>query len=127
MRRLFLSLTFVVSGFVAGMVLTGRMRTADESRAQTPAPPAADTRAVSAPVVGGLPDLSSVASRAIPSVMNISSLQVVRSRQFAADPLFQYFFGSQDDAYGARNRISQSLGSGVVISSDGYILTNNHV
>ncbi len=127
MRRLFLSLTFVVSGFVAGMVLTGRMRTADESRAQTPAPPAADARAVSAPVVGGLPDLSSVASRAIPSVMNISSLQVVRSRQVAADPLFQYFFGSQDDAYGARNRISQSLGSGVVISSDGYILTNNHV
>ena len=87
MRRLFLSLTFVVSGFVAGHrpdrphAHRGR-----KPRRRRRAPPAPAARAVSAPVVGGLPDLSSVASRAIPSVMNISSLQVFRSRTRRSPP-----------------------------------------
>ena len=127
-RRVLLAVVFVLSGFVAGMVLTGRMRSADESAAQPAvqahATPAADARTTP---IGGLPDLSGVASKSVPSVMNISSLQVVRRSPFATDPLFQYFFGGQDDTFGYRNSISQSLGSGVVVSSDGYILTNNHV
>jgi serine protease Do len=126
-RRVLLAVIFVLSGFTAGMVLTGRMRSADETLAQPAQQPhaaAAETR--NAPIAG-LPDLSGVASKAVPSVMNISSLQVVRRSPFATDPLFQYFFGGQDDMLGYRNRVSQSLGSGVVVSPDGYILTNNHV
>ncbi len=46
---------------------------------------------------------------------------------FAADPFFRYFFGEQDDVFGTRDRRSLSLGSGVVISQDGYVVTNNHV
>jgi Do/DeqQ family serine protease len=130
-RRLVLALIFISSGFVAGMVLTGRMRVADETaaapRGAAPAMQSAETRAPS--IGSGMPDLSGVAGRAVPSVMNITSTQVVRTPNspFATDPLFRYFFGDRDDLFGSRNRISQSLGSGVIVSADGYVLTNNHV
>src|SRR5690349_20168616 len=134
MRRILVASVFVTSGFVGGMVLSGRFHAAEEARAEPrtvqAAPPAGIQTAAAQPaaMTAGLPDLSSVASRAIPSVMNITSLQVVRQNSpFDADPMFRYFFGDRDDMFGGRNRISQSLGSGVVVSPDGYILTNNHV
>jgi Do/DeqQ family serine protease len=104
------------------------MRTAEEARADA-VPAAAQTPAVTAPAFAGLPDLSSVASRAIPSVMNITSLNVVRqpNSPMMSDPLFRYFFGDREEMYGGRNRVAQSLGSGVIVSHDGYIMTNNHV
>ena len=76
----------------------------------------------------GGPDFTRVAGQAVKGVANISSLQVVRTRNspFPNDPFFRYFFGD-DEQFGSRDRRSMSLGSGVIISADGYVVTNNHV
>ena len=130
-----LVLVLVVAGFAAGLV-AGRMRPVADARtdavATTPtiAPPAGEPHAVqaAAATVAGGPDFTRVAGQAVKGVANISSLQVVRtsSSPLANDPFFRYFFGN-DDPFGARDRRSLSLGSGVIISPDGYVVTNNHV
>jgi len=124
-RRAVLLLLFVTLGLAAGLVLTGRMRTAGETVAATSQPGAVARGGAPA----GMPDLTVVAERAIGSVTNISSTQVVRTPNspFANDPFFRFFFDDRNDAFGYRERRAQSLGSGVVVSADGYVLTNNHV
>jgi len=135
LKRLFVSSVLVVAGLVGGLVLTGRMRTATDSRASdsvssTVSPPDQPARApaAGAAAMTGGPDFTRIAGQAVKGVANISSLQVVRTSNspFSQDPFFRYFFGDQD-MFGTRDRKSLSLGSGVIVSSDGYIVTNNHV
>jgi serine protease Do len=65
-----------------------------------------------------------------PSVVNIYSTVTIHERpnQLFNDPMFRRFFGEQFGGQGEpRTRREQSLGSGVIVSPDGYILTANHV
>jgi serine protease DegQ len=69
---------------------------------------------------------SDAVTKATPSVVNIFTSKEVRAQRhpFLNDPLFRRFFGEQ---FGEPPERSSSLGSGVIVSSSGYILTNSHV
>jgi serine protease Do len=132
-RRLVFSIALVAAGFTGGLVLTGGVPTSSESRAEPGASnPTVEPRLVEAPAVApavsGGPDFTRIASLGVKGVANISSVQSVRAPNspFASDPFFNYFFGN-DDVFGSRDRRSLSLGSGVIISADGYLVTNSHV
>ncbi|MDP1996112.1 MAG: trypsin-like peptidase domain-containing protein, partial [Gallionella sp.] len=86
---------------------------------QESAPQAADDKN---PAMG----LSAAAQKAMPSVVNIFTSTVIKTplHPFMEDPRFRFFFGDPRDM---EPQSSSSLGSGVIVSPDGYILTNHHV
>ena len=88
------------------------------------------------PQVGeGSQALVEVAKLVTPAVVNISTSRVLKGQEgfpltpFFEDPFFRRFFGDEffRQFEVPRERREQSLGSGVIIDSNGYIVTNNHV
>jgi len=126
-RRWLATGALISAGFLGGALLTGRLQSREAEDAQRPTTPAAAATAAAQPAgavsATGLPDFTQIAARTSPSVVNISAVQVYRQRRFV-DPFFGNLFGGED-AFPAQR--GQSAGSGVIVGSDGYVLTNNHV
>jgi len=84
---------------------------------------------VPTPIPEGIPragSFSVAAQKAMPSVVNVFTSKEIKisSHPLMEDPVFRRFFG---DRFESQSRRASSLGSGVIVSSEGYILTNHHV
>ena len=89
--------------------------------ASAPALPAAATSAVGVAVIS----YSAAARQASPAVVSITASKAPPRNARNDDPVFRYFFGERQRQSQAEPQVG--LGSGVIVSAEGYLLTNNHV
>ena len=85
-------------------------------------------QAATLPIIASPGSYSAAAKKAMPAVVNIftsKSAAINPHQQFLDDPLFRHFFGDQQQE--DQPQRENSLGSGVIVSEQGLILTNHHV
>ncbi len=127
-RRTTAILTLVAASIGGGLIAAFAVSS------RSGAPPLYTTASAAGYTNNPLPgSFADVISHATPAVVNISSTRIIKASEqegqnpMMADPFFRQFFGGNGRMPKPHDRKEGSLGSGVIINSEGYILTNNHV
>ena len=114
-----IAVILVVAGLSGGVMLHAREKTVSKNTVN---------------VLSKLSDaFAELAEATRPAVVNISTTSTITMQEnpfgnMFSDPFFRHFFGNQFGNPGQQRKYkSSALGSGVIVSADGYILTNNHV
>ena len=123
MKRYWLFFSQSVTLLLAGWFVIATLRPQwIEPRPSTTVVPVLESSSASAPVAAAASGYRSAARAAAPAVVSISTSKAPARKPYANDPWFRFFYGEPADA-----RPQTGLGSGVIVSPAGLILTNNHV
>ncbi len=128
----FRTFKFVAQAFIAGLALAFIVILIWPQLLSHRETTTVEIRQAATPLYGpgsGPVSYAQAVKRAAPAVVKISTARVVtiKPHPFFDDPVFRQFFGGGNDLIRPRKHVQTGLGSGVIISDKGYLLTNHHV